>query len=284
MTSHGGCEKSCQVIDLFDGKVLDDPKMLAQWEQTLVENMWNTPIVYNVSRPTLHAFLPDARHATGVGIIICPGGAFVALSIENEGNEVARWVSIHGIAGFVLHYRLIPCRSNDPTREPIMFSPKFLQQLQEILPLAMSDGLRAMEIVRANALKYLVDPAKVGILGFSAGGAVTASVMHNYAASSKPAFAALVYPAFYEYVPKPKGVPPDAPPVFLVAASDDELGLAHQTVEIYNAWIRAGKIAEMHIYSKGGHGFGMRKQGLPTDGWPERLLDFLKAEGFVTVL
>ena len=135
-------------------------------------------------------------------------------------------------------------------------------------------------LARRNAAAWRIDPARVGIMGFSAGGTVAASVAFNYSQETRPDFVAPIY-LQYEWTPKPKGVPEDAPPIFVLAASDDPLGLAPHSFALYRDWLTAKKPAELHLYVKGGHGFGMRKQNLPTDRWIERFADWLEVEGLM---
>jgi acetyl esterase/lipase len=212
-------------------------------------------------------------------VVICPGGAFVALSIDSEGYEVARWLVEKGVTCFVLKYRLVECKTDDPTRELGTRGP--LDQLvAPIIPLAMADGLAAIEHVRQLATEYGVKPDRIGIIGFSAGGTVTSSVAMNYTKDSRPDFAAPIYLA-YHWTIKDKGVPADAPPLFVLAATDDQLQLAPHSVQIYQDWVKAGKTAELHLYSKGGHGFGMRRQNLPSDRWIQLFADWLEAQGLI---
>jgi len=146
--------------------------------------------------------------------------------------------------------------------------------------LALADGLAAIGHVRKHAAKYGVQPDRVGLLGFSAGGAVAASVAMNYTPETRPDFAAPIYLA-YSWTIKGRGVPADAPPLFVLAATDDPLQLAPHSVEIYQDWVQAGKPAELHLYARGGHGFGMRKQNLPSDRWIERFADWLEMQGLL---
>jgi acetyl esterase/lipase len=235
--------------------------------------------VYNVADPTLTVFRPDPARANGTAVVICPGGAFFALSIDSEGNEVGRSLAEKGVAGFVLKYRLVECQTDDPTREVGTRGP-LEQVVAPLVPLALADGLAAIGHVRRNAARYGVNPQRIGIMGFSAGGTVTASVAMNYTPETRPDFAAPIYLA-YGLTLKGKGVPADAPPLFVLAATDDQLRLAPQSVQIYQDWVEAGKPAELHLYSKGGHGFGMRKQNLPSDRWIQLFADWLDVQGLM---
>jgi len=254
------------------------------WKQEEKENrtnLWNTRVVFNVARPTLTAFLPPQGKAKGTAVVICPGGAFYALSIDSEGFDVARWLALRGVSCFVLKYRLVECKTDDPTRElAANWGPKLDATVAPIVRLALADGMAAVGHVRQHAKDYGLRPDRIGIMGFSAGGTVTASVAYNYSAATRPDFVAPIY-LEYDWTIKGRGVPADAPPMFIVAATDDSLGLGPHSVALYRDWTAAGKKAELHMYSKGGHGFGMRRQNLPTDHWIERFDDWLKAEALV---
>src|SRR5580658_5467026 len=250
-----------------------------QKEQESRTNLWETRVVFNVANPTLTVFQPKAGEANGTAVVICPGGAFFALSIDSEGFDVARWLAGKGVTCFVLKYRLVECKTDDPTRE-VMDRGPLDQVVAPIVKLALADGKAAIAYVRKHAAEYGVNPERIGILGFSAGGTLAVSVAMNYTAESRPDFVAPIYPA-YNWAIKGSGVPGDAPPAFILAASDDPLGLAPQSVTIYQEWIAAGKPAELHLYSKGGHGFGMRQQHLPCDHWIERFSDWLEVQGLL---
>lgn len=217
-----------KVIPLYPGAA-PGSEVWTQQEKENRTNMWQTRVVFNVARPTLTVFEPQPPQANGTALVICPGGAFFALSIDSEGFDVARWMAAKGVTCFK---------------------------------------------------EYNLNPNRIGIIGFSAGGTVAASVAFNYTPKSRPDFAAPIY-LQYEWTPKPNGVPSDAPPMFILAASDDQLGLAPHSVALYKDWTAAKKPAELHLYAKGGHGFGMRKQNLPTDHWIERFADWLDVQGLM---
>jgi len=267
-----------KVIPLYEGPAPGSEDWTPT-ERESVSNLWNTRIVFNVSRPTLTWFAPDPSQANGTAVIICPGGAFFALSIDSEGHDVARWLAARGVSAFVLKYRLGKCETDDPTRE-IMTRGPLDQVVAPVVKLALADGLAAIRHVRQHAAEYKVHPRRIGIMGFSAGGTVATSVAYNYDATSRPDFVAPIYLA-YHWVPREKGVPADAPPLFILAATDDPLRLAPHSVELYQDWTRAGHAAELHLYERGGHGFGMRKQNLPSDRWIERFADWLAMHGWM---
>lgn len=266
------------VIRLYDGAAPGSE----QWQQQEQENfslLWRTQVVFNVTAPTLTVVAPDPATANGTAIVICPGGGFHALSINSEGFDVARWLAAKGVTCFILKYRLVACKSNNPAQEMNDKGP-IDQAVAPIIPLALADGLAAIGYVRQQAADYGLNPQRIGVIGFSAGGTVTAAVGFNYTAATRPDFVAPIY-LQYDWVPR-SAVPADAPPLFLLAATDDQIGLAPHSVRLYNDWVAAGKSAELHLYATGGHGFGMRTQHLPSDRWIELFGDWLGVQGFLT--
>lgn len=266
------------VIRLYDGAAPGSE----QWQQQEQENfslLWRTQVVFNVTDPTLTVVAPDPATANGTAIVICPGGGFHALSINSEGFDVARWLAAKGVTCFVLKYRLVECKTTDPAQE--MFDKGTIDQaVAPIIPLALADGLAAIGYVRQHAADNGLNPQRIGMIGFSAGGTVTAAVGFNYTAATRPDFVAPIY-LQYDWVPRGV-VPADAPPLFLLAATDDQIGLAPHSVRLYNDWVAVGKSAELHLYATGGHGFGMRTQHLPSDHWIELFGDWLGVQGFLT--
>ncbi len=258
--------------------VEDETVEWAKKEQQFFSDVWNTNVVTNVIKPTMQVFRPKAENNTGTSVIICPGGGMYALSIESEGNMVAEWLAERGVTAFVLKYRLVPT-GEDATKEMISDGARVLLKAGNILPLGISDGLNAIQYVREKAEKYDLDPNKIGIMGFSAGGAVTMGATYSYDEFNKPNFVIPIY-AWMDIIPM-SPVPADAPPIFVVCASDDPLNLAPASVKIYSSWLAAEKSAALHMFSKGGHGFGMRTQDLPSDKWIERLGEWMKVQGFM---
>ncbi len=250
-------------------------------EKEYFSKTWNTEVVTNVTKPTLTVFKPSPELKNGTAIVICPGGGFMALSINSEGIDVAKYLTERGATAFVLKYRLAHS-GEDATQE---FGPlyadkqKFNEMLEKEEPLAVADGLAAVVYVRQHAAEFGVSPDRVGIIGFSAGGSVTNQVALRYAPEGRPAFVAPIYGG---ETPKDVPVPTDAPPIFIVAATDDGLGLAPASVAMYTKWTYAHKSAELHIYARGGHGFGMHKQNLPTDHWIDRFAEWMELQGWLT--
>ncbi len=250
-------------------------------EKEYFSKLWNTEVVANVTKPSLTVFKPSPELRNGTALVIFPGGGFMALSITSEGNDVARYMAARGVTAFVLKYR-IAHTGEDATQEfaaMLEDMPKYHVLLAKFVPLAVADGLAAVTYVRQHASEWGVSPDRVGIIGFSAGGAITAGVAFHYAPEGRPAFVAPIYPGGEEF--KDVAVPADAPPMFIAAATDDQLGLVPESVALYQRWTAAHKSAELHIYAKGGHGFGMGKHNIPTDHWIDRFADWLELEGWL---
>jgi acetyl esterase/lipase len=229
-------------------------------------------VIHNVVQPTLTAYLPEPSNATGTAVIVCPGGGFHYLEIQKEGTDMAQWLNARGIAAFVLKYRLLHT-GPDFLHEVLVNldnQARMAELMPPLVPLIIADGQQAVRLVRARAGEWHIKPNRIGIMGFSAGGMVTANVALLYDASSRPDFAAPIYGASPEGVP----VPPDAPPMFIACADDD--GLVNESIRMYTAWNAAGRSAELHIYAQGGHGFGLKPHHLPVDTWTDRFADWLK--------
>ena len=267
-----GAPPNPTVIPLWPGAAPGSEKW--DWQETDVVGPNDTiRRVGNVTRPTLTVYLPPKDIATGTAMVICPGGGFVILAVDHEGHEVARKLNELGVAAIVLKYR-VRRSGDDAGKDPASIK----ERTKEVIPLATADGQQAIRVVRAHAAEWGIAADRVGIMGFSAGGYVTAAVALHHDASSRPNFAAPIYPG----VPEDVTVPADAPPLFLAHADDDKTvpPLTH-SVRLYTAWKQAQVPAELHIYSRGGHGFGMRPQKLPVDGWFDRLRDWLDVQGLL---
>lgn len=271
------CWAEQQVISLYEGK----PSGSETWtypEKESTKNIFQTRLVYNVSEPSLTVFQP--KQPNGTALIICPGGGFHCLSIDSEGHEVAKWFAKKGVTCFVLKYRLVECKTNDPGLELLSKVNWPEEEVTEIVTLATADGLTAIEHVRRNAKELSIDPQRIGMIGFSAGGTLAVSVAYNGTSDTRPDFLAPIY-AKYDWVVDRSEVPDDLPPIFLLAATDDQLGLAADSVEIYQKWLAAKKPAELHLYAQGGHGFGMRKQKFPSDRWIELFATWMESRGLM---
>jgi len=213
-------------------------------------------------------------------VLVVPGGGHSLLVTTTEGDAVAKWLNERGVAAFVLRYRLI--RTGDDFGLVLLRHlgnlPGLKAAVEPLRPLATADGEQAVRFVRAHAARYGVKPDRVGLMGFSAGGAVTVWTLLAGHAGSRPDFAAAIYPGL---LPDPIAAPAKAPPLFVAVADDDKLART-DSARLDAAWRAAGAKSEFLTFPKGGHGFGMRKQNLPTDQWIDRF--FGRARGRAMML
>jgi acetyl esterase/lipase len=235
--------------------------------------------VRNVTRATLTPVLP-AGPRTGAAVIVAPGGGFLGLAIEDEGWKVARWLANHGIAAFVLKYRVLATpRDNAVFQDSLaraMRGEKTGVAPPDDTPAeALADGIAALRYVRSHAGEYRIDPKRVGFMGFSAGGFLTRSVVAD-GGTDHPDFAAPIYPNM-----KPMKVPADAPPMFVTIAADDFLLQRAGGFGLIDSYRAAGKSIEFHLLADGGHGFGLGKPGTGSEGWIERFHIWLRTRGFL---
>jgi acetyl esterase/lipase len=236
----------------------------------------------NVSKPTLTVYRPAKEKDTGAAVVICPGGGYHILAWDLEGEEVASWLNSIGVTGIILKYR-VPRRAGQPNNKP---------------PLGpLQDAQRALSLVRSKAKDWHLDPKRIGILGFSAGGHLTASASTNFdrraytpmdeidKVSCRPDFAVLIYPAYLldkdnkELAPDIR-VRKECPPMFFAHAADDGVK-AENSILTYLALKRAGVRGELHVYASGGHGFGLRASKHPCSTWPKRCAEWLRSQGFL---
>jgi acetyl esterase/lipase/lysophospholipase L1-like esterase len=270
-----GANAQQKLIQLYNGTAPGSESWA--WD----EKTRDSTLDYNVVHPTLEVFLPDPAIANGTAVIVCPGGGFHILVIKNEGRDVARWLNKKGITVFVLKYRLGHTLTDDAEKElnEKMRKSDFTEVVKPIISLEITDGRAAIAYVRRQAAEYNISPSRIGIIGFSAGGTVAASTAYNYNADNRPDFVAPIYAYMPPYLQS--AIAADAPPIFIAAATDDEFGLAPHSADLYGKWLAAKHQAELHMYTKGGHGFGMRKQNLPTDKWIDRYGEWLDMLGLL---
>jgi acetyl esterase/lipase len=220
-------------------------------------------VIMDVVTPTLTAYLPPKAEATGTGIIVAPGGGFVALAMDHGGDDVAKWLQHHGIAAFVLKYRLV---RKVGLAMPVM-DPDTAGRY------GIADGIRAIQVVREHAEDWGISPDRVGIIGFSAGGMVASGTLLQADSAARPDFAAMIYGGSFGDIPP---IPPQLPPIFMAWAHDDDQVLPQ--VEAFYAALRAAGVApDTHIYSTGGHGFGVMRQGTTSDHWLDDFYSWLEA-------
>ena len=220
-------------------------------------------------------------------MIVAPGGGFEFLSMQSEGVQVARWLAARGVTAFVLKYRLNQTPADAATYEAELkrrFAAMAAGQPVRADDLAktpgalqgMADGLAAVRKVRERAARWNIAPNRIGIIGFSAGAIVALHVATQYDAASRPDFAASIY----GLLPAGEVVPADAPPLFLAVSADDPL-LAGASQPVFEAWRAQKRAAELHVYEKGGHGYGMNRSGASSDHWIEEFYWWLEAGGLV---
>ncbi len=249
-----------------------------------------------VTDPDLTVFLPPAEKANGTAVLICPGGGYSVLAFDHEGNAIAQWLNEQGIAGIILKYRLPSDRiMKDKSSGP-------LQDAQE-----------AMRTIRRNAKKWNIDPDKIGVIGFSAGGHLASTLSTHYAErvydvkdkiSARPDFSLLIYPVIsfdatfthmgsrnnligpdpgeekVKHFSNELQITPDTPPAFLIHSADDKAVPVRNSISYFNGMQKYGIISEMHVFQKGGHGYGLASKGGTEASWPELCIRWIKAAGF----
>lgn len=235
--------------------------------------------ITNVSRPTLSIFPAPSDARNGTAVIICPGGGYNILAWNKEGTEIAEWLNSIGVTAFVLKYRTPTARRSEPWQAPAQ------------------DAQRAVRLVRARASEWGVNPARIGLMGFSAGGsAATNAILKSPtplyeavdprdAVSCRPDFGILIYPAYLVDAQgnlKPDlNVTADTPPMFLAHAFNDGV-TCENSLQLFLALRKKNVPSELHVYSAGGHGFGLRPSEHAVSTWPQRCADWLKSRGLLT--
>lgn len=249
----------------------------------------NTPelVVWNVSRPTLQPFLPGAVRATGAAMVVVPGGAFMGLAIDREGYAVARWLNAHGIAAFVLKYRVaaLPADWDSKVRQEKAVlegamrnppDPAMKKTMDDAIAAAQADALESVGYVRQHASRWHVASDRIGIIGFSAGALTALNVVSQAEAVDRPNLVVSVYGTLMGDRP----IPLAAPPAFIAAATDDSTLASSSSLAVYSAFRKAMVPAELHIFENGGHGFGVLRQGKSSDQWMELLDRWLLVHRF----
>lgn len=231
-------------------------------------------VVRNVHNPSLTLYLPSKQNATGAAVVIAPGGGHREMWTDHEGHNIARWLSEHGVAGLMLKYRLAREEGSTYTVEEH----------------ALADTQRSIRLARHRASEWGLDPERIGVMGFSAGGQLAALAAVRYDAgdsaatdpidrqSSRPAFQALIYPA----IPRDMQLTKETPPAFLLCGENDRQNISQGLPELYLALKRAEVSAELHVYAGVGHGFGMRERNKgPVGDWAARFHEWMGTAGFL---
>ena len=234
----------------------------------------------NVSKPTITIYRPERAINTGAAVIVCPGGGYSILAMNLEGTEICQWLTSIGVTAILLKYR-VPVRKGRPRFEP-----------------PLQDAQRALGIVRQQGAGWGVDPHRVGILGFSAGGHLSAAASTNYETRTYPAvddadrqncrpdFTVLIYPAYLtpdaDRTRLADEIKVDAktPPAFVVMTADDPVHM--ENAMVYTLALKNAHVpVELHLYPNGGHGYGMRPSDKSVSHWPERAAEWLKSQGWL---
>jgi dienelactone hydrolase len=264
------------------------------WQERTTQVPWakrEMRYTRNVVIPTVTVYRPAAGKANGTSMVIAPGGAFHFLMIDHEGHELARWLVERGVVALVLKYRLM--RSPDDDAEMETFRNELQKRLgqpsqTETAPpnrpfmldarqMGEEDGRQAIRFARAHAAEWGIDPHKIGIAGFSAGGGVAMGAAMSHDAYTRPDYAVGVYPAYRAEL----GIPASPPPLFLIISDDDKSVAPISSSRLYEDWHKAGAPAELHVFGDGAHGWGMNKDGFTSDIWPVLLENWMRLRGLL---
>jgi len=246
--------------------------------------------VHNVSRPTMTVYPPKGNNA-GAAIVVFPGGGYQILAIDLEGTEVCDWLTSKGITCVLLKYRVPNTGPHHDEGCKCQVKPK--------APMALEDAQRTMGLLRLHALQYHIDPHKIGVLGFSAGGHLVADISTHFdkrayppqdaadKESCRPDFAVALYPGHLWSSRTGFTLNPDVPvtrrtpTTFLLQAEDDHVDNVNQSLVYYIALKNAGVPVEMHLYAQGGHAFGLRPTKFPITRWPQLVETWLQTIGMI---
>ena len=272
-----------------DSRTLPKPESAATAEEPVAGKPWI--YVSNVSRPTITVYPPTGKN-TGVAVVVFPGGGYKILAIDLEGTEVCDWLTSRGITCVLLKYRVPDSGMHWDERCQCQKSPK--------APTALEDAQRSMGLVRLHAAEWHIDPGKIGVLGFSAGGHLVAAISTHFEKrlylpvdaadreSCRPDFAVALYPG-HLWIDEKKfalnpdiRVTPNAPPTFLLQAENDEVDNVNQSLVYYIALKDARVPVEMHLYAHGGHAFGLRRTKFPITEWPLLVEGWLQSIGMTS--
>ncbi len=278
------------VVDVWPGKTPGDVGINGQEKSRIHESriVGPTKLITNVSKPTLTIYQPAPERNTGTAMIICPGGGYWDLYWELEGEEVASWLNSLGMTGIILKYR-VPRRPGEVRGEPPL-GPQL-------------DAQRAVSMIRSRAAEWGINPRRIGIVGFSAGGHLAFATATNFShrtyeridaideVSCRPDFAVLCYSGFLKAKDKDEiwpglRIPPDTPPILLAHASDDTSKIGGSEPDnsaiMYLALKRAGIPVELHIFANGNHDFGVRPNAKLASGWMQLCVNWLRSFDLLT--
>lgn len=265
-----------EVFRIWPGKApgTEDWNAPEQTADVTLPNVGKIHVITNVTVPTLTVVRPLPGRANGTAMLVLPGGSFRALAWDVDGLETAEWLAGEGITAFVLKYRVRPPQTGESFGQSL---EDFAQATNARRSIAVADAEQAIRLVRTHARHYAIAPNRVGIIGFSAGAMATVEVALSTDPAARPDFAVSMYgAALTREVPSSS-----APPLFIGAAQDDPQLPAINSLDIFQRWTKAGVPAELHVYEKGGHGFGFRQHHLPADAWPASLEAWLASHGYL---
>ena len=265
-------------IPLYPGVPPGSESWNWQEKEFFVKVPLNANVIYNISKPSLTVFAPET--ANGCSVIICPGGGSRVLNYETEGIRYVKTLTQKGITVFILKYRLVQSLTEDPWAEMMkaLTNPdsNSLKKLTAITELAKADLNVAIRYVKEHAHELKIDSNRIGLLGFSGGGQMVARVAYNFTAATKPAFVAPIYCVINRIIERV--VKPDAPPLFIAAATDDQLAPVSNSINLYNDWMNAKRPVELHIYSTGGHGL---RGSSSSQNWIHRFTEWLDSQNLL---
>jgi len=251
--------------------------------------------IANVTRPTMTVYSPKGKN-TGAAVVVFPGGGYRILAIDLEGTEVCDWLTANGITCVLLKYR-VPGVEFYPKSSPYQMSGPYPKS-----PIALEDAQRAVGLVRFHAAEWHIDPHKIGVLGFSAGGHMVAAISTHFdhrlyravdaadKESCRPDFGVALYPGHLSLADNSVALNPDirthitrqTPPTFLLQNEDDHVDRVEDALSYYVALKKAGVPVEMHLYAQGGHAFGLRRTNLPATAWPQLVETWLRQIGMIS--
>lgn len=269
-----GHSPSNEVVRIWPGQApgTEDWRASEEGADVTLPNVGKIHVITNVTVPTLTTFRPAAGRANGTAMVVLPGGSFRALAWDIDGLETAQWLASKGITAFVLKYRVRPPQEGETFGESL---EDFARATQARRAIVVADAEQAIHFIRSHTKDYAVAANHVGIIGFSAGAMATVEVALAKDPAVRPDFAVVMYGA--ALTPEVPGA--GAPPLFIAAAQDDAELPAINSLKVFERWTMAGLPAELHIYEKGGHGFGFRPHHVPADDWPASFQDWLSSHG-----
>jgi acetyl esterase/lipase len=274
-----------------DAQPIVGPEIMTTGDSLIAGRPWLA--VERVSQPTMTVYAPKGKN-TGAAVVVFPGGGYMELAIDLEGTEVCDWLTAKGVTCVLLKYR-VPHSGE-------YWDEKLKREVQPKASMALEDAQRAVGLVRFHAAEWHIDPHKIGVLGFSAGGHMVAAMSTHFGQrlyptvdaadneSCRPDFAVAIYPGHLSLADNSFGLNSDidnnisreTPPTFLLQNEDDHVDRVEDSLSYYAALKKSGVPVEMHLYAQGGHAFGLRRTKLPVTAWPQLVEIWLGAIGMIS--